>query len=540
MIVRELFAKLGLSVDAASFAVADQMLGAVKSGLGLLVSGAVRAGEGLSEIITKTVETASALNDTSVALGVTTDAIQELGYAAQLNGSSVEGMSDGIRKLSINMQAAASGSEEAAQTFRRLGVQITEGGKLRAADAVLADIADRFKAMPSGARRVAAAVDLFGKSGAALIPTLAVGSAKLAELRQEARDLGIVLDKDTIAAGDDLGDSWDKLKAAADGLRYSIGGPLLEGIRESVDAMVEWVKANRALIAQRMQVLIKGLVSGFKLLAAGLSLVWRALNFVIARWKLFAVLFVSSIAAVVLGNAAAIISFVSLGAAAIGAAISAAAAWAAAAAPFVALAALIAIVLLALEDLWVFLRGGRSLIGDVGVELARLLNKFLDQGPVPGEHWMVKILRSVLLYLRAVGQYWIWLFGKIFDGVSWAANKVEALVTRLEKLAAIANAKWDITGALKRSGQSVLGALDKAGSAVGNATEGVTQRLFGTPAVPMSPPVLQSKVITASYAPTIVQQPGQSGAEVAQESQRLWSEWMSTEVENASVAVGTR
>jgi hypothetical protein len=33
LIVRELFAKLGLSVDAASFAVADQMLGAVKTGL---------------------------------------------------------------------------------------------------------------------------------------------------------------------------------------------------------------------------------------------------------------------------------------------------------------------------------------------------------------------------------------------------------------------------------------------------------------------------------------------------------------------------
>ncbi len=78
MIIRELFAKLGLSVDAASFAIADQMLGAVKSGLGLLVSGTVQAGEGLAEIVTKTVETAGALNDTSIALGVTTDAIQEL------------------------------------------------------------------------------------------------------------------------------------------------------------------------------------------------------------------------------------------------------------------------------------------------------------------------------------------------------------------------------------------------------------------------------------------------------------------------------
>lgn len=542
MIVRELFAKLGLSVDAASFAVADHMLGAVKSGLGLLVSGAVRAGEGLAEIVTKTVETASALNDTSIALGVTTDAIQELGYAAQLNGSSVEGMSDGIRKLSINMAAAAEGSQEAAQTFRRLGVQITEGGKLRAADAVLSDIAEKFKDMPDGARKVAAAVGLFGKSGASLIPTLSEGRDGLAALRQEARDLGIVLDTKTIAAGDALGDSWDKLKAAADGLRYTVGGPLLASIKESVDSVVEWTKANRVLIGQRLRSVLTGVADVVKVIAKGLALVWRGLNFVIARWKLFAILITSSIAAIVLGNTAAIISFVSLGASAIGAAIAAAAAWVAAAAPFVALAAVIAIVLLALEDLWVFLHGGRSLIGDVGKELADLFNKFLDQGPKAGEHWMIKILRSVLLYLRAVGQYWTFIFGKIFDGVSWAAGKIEGLITRLEKLAAMVNAKYDVTGLAKRTGQRVLGALDSAGAAAGEVAEGATQRLFARPPmVPMSSaPVMQSKSITASYAPTIIQQPGQSSTDVANESHRLFTEWMSNEVESASAAVGAR
>ncbi len=542
MIVRELFAKLGLSVDAASFAVADHMLGAVKAGLGLLVSGAVKAGEGLAEIVTKTVETASALNDTSIALGVTTDAIQELGYAAQLNGSSVEGMSDGIRKLSINMQAAAGGSEEAAQTFRRLGVQITEGGKLRAADAVLADIADKFKAMPSGARRVAAAVDLFGKSGASLIPTLAEGSGKLAEWRQEARDLGKVLDKETIAAGDELGDSWDRLKAAADGLRYSIGGPLLEGIRESVDATVAWVKANRALLAQRLQGLLKGLVSGLKLLASGLLLVWRGLNFVITRWRLFAVLILSTLAAIVLGNGAAILSFLALGAAAIKAAVSAAAAWIAAEAPFVALVALIAVVLLALEDLWVFLNGGKSLIGDVGKELARLVSDFIDQGPKAGEHWMIKILRATLIYLKLVGEGWAYIFKQIFAGVSWMATKIDGLVGRLMKVLSLVNQQWDVTGAFKRSGQGMLESLNSAGASVGGVLERHTQGLFApkTPMMSSSPTATQSKVINASYAPTIVQQPGQSATAVAEESQRLWSEWMSGEVETASASVGVR
>lgn len=542
MIVRELFAKLGLSVDAASFAVADHMLGAVKSGLGLLVSGAARAGAEMRDVITRTVETASALNDTSVALGVTTEALQELGYAAQLNGSSLEGMADGLRKLSIHMEAAAEGGGEAAEVFRKLGVSVTEGGKLRAADAVLEDIAEKFKAMPDGARKVATAVDLFGKSGAALIPTLQAGRDGLAELRQEARELGIVLDKDTIAAGDDLGDTWDKLKAAADGLRYSIGGPLLSGFKELLDSMVRWIKANRELIAQRLRSVMRGIAGAIKAVGVGLDLVWRALNFVIARWKLFSVLILSTLAAVVLANAGAVISFLSLQAAAVAAAVASAAAWAAAAAPVLALAALIALVVLALEDIWVFLHGGESLFGKLGLEIKKVFDQFLDAGPQPGEHWMIKILRSVLLYLRFVGRFWSFLFGKIVDGVSWMAGKIEGLITRLDMLARIANVKWDITGNLKRGGRAVLGAFDSAGSAIGTTAEGVTQALFApkTPMMSSSPPIVQSKSITATYAPVINQQPGQSGAEVSAESQRLWEQWMSSQVEGASASLVSR
>ena len=550
MIVRELFARLGLSVDAASFAVANQMLGVARAGLGSLVNVAVRAGEGLTEVIAKTVETASALNDTSSALGVTTEAIQELGYAAAQNGSSVEGMSDGLRKLSINMQTAAEGGAEAAQAFARLGVSVTQGGKLRAVDDVLGDIAEKFKPsnMPDGARKVALAVDLFGRSGASLIPTLKEGRDGLAKLRQEARDLGIVLDGTVIAAGDELGDTWDKLKLAADGLRFAIAGPLLGSINESVTAVIAWVKANRTLLAQRLQVVFGALGTTIKVLARGLLVVGRAIGFVIDRWEVFAVLIISTLAAIALSNAAAVASFIALQVSAVGAAMASAAAWAAAAAPVALIAAAVAFVLLVLEDIYVFLKGGRSLIGDVGVEFARLLEKFLAAGPREGEHWMVKILRSTLIYLRAVGQYWIWIFGKIFDGVSWIAGKVEGLIGRLEQLSSMLGQKLSgsaFGGIMKRTGERAVGAFDKTGAAIGGALEGITQRFFVSPQTPTMPimssmPPMQSKSITATYAPTIVQQPGQSGQEVAAESQRLWSEWMSSEVENASAAVGTK
>lgn len=544
MIVRELFARLGLSVDAASFAVANQMLGVVRAGLGSLVNVAVRAGEGLTEVITKTVETASALNDTSSALGVTTEAIQELGYAAAQNGSSVEGMSDGLRKLSINMQTAAEGGAEAAQAFARLGVSVTQGGKLRSVDDVLGDIAEQFKNMPDGARKVALAVDLFGRSGASLIPTLKEGRDGLAKLRQEARDLGIVLDGTVIAAGDELGDTWDKLKLAADGLRFAIAGPLLGSINESVTAVIAWVKANRALLAQRLQVVFGALGTTIKVLARGLLVVGRAIGFVIDRWEVFAVLIISTLAAIALSNAAAVASFIALQVSAVGAAIASAAAWAAAAAPVALIAAAVAFVLLVLEDIYVFLKGGRSLIGDVGVEFARLLEKFLAAGPREGEHWMVKILRATLIYLRLVGQGWEYIFGRIFAGVSWMTSKIGALINGMERLAVLANQKWDITGALSRGGKAALGMLDRAGAATGKAADEFIAPYISpqTPTMPMmsAMPPMQSKSITATYAPTIVQQPGQSGQEVAAESQRLWSEWMSSEVENASAAVGTK
>ena len=543
MIVRELFAKLGLSVDAASFAVADHMLGAVKSGLGLLVSGAARAGAEMRDVITRTVETASALNDTSVALGVTTEALQELGYAAQLNGSSLEGMADGLRKLSIHMEAAAEGGGEAAEVFRKLGVSVTEGGKLRAADAVLEDIAEKFKAMPDGARKVATAIDLFGKSGASLIPTLTVGREEIVKLREEARGLGVVMSKELIESGDSLGDTWDKLKFAADGLRYAIASPLLEPINEAVKAVIDWVKANRMLIAQRMRVLFDAMGTAIKAFGRGLLLVGRAIGYVIDHWKLFAVLILSTLAAIVLANAGAIISFLALQAVAVASAVASAAAWAAAAAPILAIAALIALVVLALEDIWVFLHGGESLFGKLGLEIKKVFDQFLAAGPQPGEHWLVKLLRSALLYVRAVGKAWEFIFGKMFDGISWMANKIDGLLTRLDMLARIANVRWDITGTLKRGGKALLGTIDSAGSVVGNAAETVTQRLFAqpSPSVRMTPnEAPQSQVINASYAPTIVQQPGHSGAEVSAESQRLWEQWMSSQVEGASASLVSR
>jgi hypothetical protein len=91
-------------------------------------------------------------------------------------------------------------------------------GKARPMSDVLLDVADRFKAMPNGAEKSRAAVELFGKAGVSLIPMLNNGKQGLADLTAEAEKLGLVLSGETAASAELINDNITRLKKTADGL----------------------------------------------------------------------------------------------------------------------------------------------------------------------------------------------------------------------------------------------------------------------------------------------------------------------------------
>jgi lambda family phage tail tape measure protein len=86
----------------------------------------------------------------------------------------------GLTKLNVNLVKAAEGNDGLAQKFKALGVNVKDAnGQVVPADKALKQIADRFADMPDGAQKAAAAVALFGKSGANLIPLLNEGAASM-------------------------------------------------------------------------------------------------------------------------------------------------------------------------------------------------------------------------------------------------------------------------------------------------------------------------------------------------------------------------
>ncbi len=146
---------------------AARRVNGVLAGLGVALSAA-----GLAAMVRSALESADALNKLSQRVGLTVEALSTLVPAAELSGVSAQTFETGLKKLATTMFEAATGSEESARRLKALGVEFkNQDGTLRATDAVLLDLADRFQAMPDGAQKSALAVQLFGKSGASSSPS---------------------------------------------------------------------------------------------------------------------------------------------------------------------------------------------------------------------------------------------------------------------------------------------------------------------------------------------------------------------------------
>jgi len=175
------------------------------------------------------IDAADRMNDLSKQTGVSVEGLSRLQYAAEQSGTDIEGLTTGLRKLSKTAADAASGSKEAGEAFKRIGVSVKDSaGNLKASDELLVDVAEAFSGFEDGAGKSAAAMEIFGKSGAELIPFLNEGRVGIDKLRTEADRLGITMSTKSAQAADEFNDALNRAKASATGLIREAITPLLE------------------------------------------------------------------------------------------------------------------------------------------------------------------------------------------------------------------------------------------------------------------------------------------------------------------------
>jgi len=153
----------------------NSLKGAVGGFAAAIAGSAIVAG--LSAAVKQTINLGDELGKLSARTGVAQGALIGLRNAAALSDVSNESLAKSLTRLNVNLVAAAEGNEALTRRFQSLGVNIRgANGQVVSADKALKQLADRFANMPDGAQKAAAAVQIFGKSGADLIPLLNSGS----------------------------------------------------------------------------------------------------------------------------------------------------------------------------------------------------------------------------------------------------------------------------------------------------------------------------------------------------------------------------
>ena len=192
-------------------------MGKFTAGAAMMGAAVAAAGLGLVVLAKRTLDTAGALHDASQATGVHVASLQAMTQVASEASVSTESLMGSLSRMQNNITSLSQGTKAQVDAFGRLGVSLTDlQGK--GGDEQFAVIAAAIDAIKDPAEKTAAAIDVFGKSGADLIPMMGGYAAAVADAAKAQRDFGVSMSDDQAAQLDGIGDSIGRISLAAQGL----------------------------------------------------------------------------------------------------------------------------------------------------------------------------------------------------------------------------------------------------------------------------------------------------------------------------------
>lgn len=209
---------------------------------------AVAAAVGIGALVKSQIDAADATSKAAASAGVTTEQFSSLSYAMKLGVDGGGDLSQTLLFLNKAIGGAAEGARGNVETFKQLGVEYKNAdGTMRNASDVMTDVAEKFSGMEDGAGKAKLATELFGKSGADLIPLLNGGAAGLREAATEAERFGLVIGQDTASAAEQFNDNLSRVGAVVSGFGNEVMKGLLPALNSLGDEFVSTAKDSGAL-----------------------------------------------------------------------------------------------------------------------------------------------------------------------------------------------------------------------------------------------------------------------------------------------------
>lgn len=254
----------------------SKIAGKIGKRIGVAIAGAAT---GIAFAVKQSLDAADELGNLSEKVGVSVEALSKLQYAAKLSDVSAEQLQVGLLKLSKSAVEAANGTGDASAAFSALGVGAKKAdGSLKSTDELFIELAESFSKFEDGPEKAAAAMAIFGKSGAELIPLLNAGKQGIQSYSDELEKLGGVVTAEASARADEFNRNLDRLKGASAGLANQLATALSPALVELTQRMVRFTSDSEASgkVIDGLKVSFRGLVGTAIVLANALQIVGQA------------------------------------------------------------------------------------------------------------------------------------------------------------------------------------------------------------------------------------------------------------------------
>jgi len=182
-----------------------------------------------TRVVTGAINQADAFGKLSRQTGIAADSLQAYVNAGKLAGVEQSTIEKGLRRLAQSQREADQGIKTYSESYEALGISVRDSdGNLKSSEVLLGDIAERFSDMPNGATKAALAMEIFGRSGAQLIPLLNAGREELEKWNYETSE-GFA------ANAEYFNDQLTMLSFGFDGFRKQLADALLPALNSVLE-----------------------------------------------------------------------------------------------------------------------------------------------------------------------------------------------------------------------------------------------------------------------------------------------------------------
>ena len=251
--IRKVRGKLRQLDRATGFRTLRMRLGRVGRSLGVLAKRAALFGTAMlaagAVAFKKFIDVGDSIAKTAGTIGIGVEALQEWRFAADRSGVSSEKMDKALQVLSRNLGDVKAGTGTLITILKKLdptllknlrSVQTTEEG--------MDILIDAMAEMDNQLERNSLAAAAFGRSGILLANLLKLPQGEIKKLRQQARDLGLVMSEETARSAEEAQDRLTDLGAVVKGVGFSIASQLLPVLITTVEEIIGWTKENQEFI----------------------------------------------------------------------------------------------------------------------------------------------------------------------------------------------------------------------------------------------------------------------------------------------------